>query len=180
MDIQQIRRKTTEVLNQYNPGGLVPFPFTEMAEQLGDVDLVLIDTLPENISGAIYVQSDRFTVIINTQKPEVRQYFTTAHEFAHYFLHSDWLRENESKGFVDFSDTLDADGMLLRPDDPSTVAVDLQKEREANSFAAELIMPEDKVREFWNLTHDITSCANAFQVSQSAMAVRLETIGLVL
>jgi Zn-dependent peptidase ImmA (M78 family) len=73
---------------------------------------------------------------------------------------------------------VDGDGTLLRPDNPAE-AVDLQKEREANSFAAELLMPEEKVREFWQLTHDITTCAEAFQVSQSAMAIRLERLGLV-
>lgn len=180
MDMQDIRLRAAEVQTRYNPNGLVPFPFTEMAEQLGNVDLLILASIPANISGAIYYQNKRFSIIISSLEPEVRQYFTTAHEFGHYFLHSDWLHENENNGFVDFSEILDGDGLLLRQGTTEDVRdVDTQKEREANNFAAELIMPQDKVTELWNLTHDITKCASAFQVSQAAMAIRLEKLGLV-
>jgi Zn-dependent peptidase ImmA (M78 family) len=179
MDPQTIKQKAISVFNEYNPNGLVPFPFAEMASRLGNVDLLFSDSITPNISGVIYFQTERFTILINQQKSAVRQYFTTAHEFGHYFLHDDWLQANASNGFIDFSETLDGDTMLLRHDELSLSQVDVQKEREANNFAAELIMPEDKVREFWSLTHDITECANAFQVSKSAMAVRLERLQLV-
>jgi Zn-dependent peptidase ImmA (M78 family) len=177
MDIAAIKAKAAEINVQYNPDGLVPFPFEQLAASLGNVRILTISTLG-TISGAIYFQNDLFTIVINKDKPAVRQYFTLAHEFGHFYLHEQWLRENGDNGFVDFSYTLDSGNMLLRPNETSTAQIDLQKEREANNFAAELIMPADKVKEFWELTHDIQECADAFQVSTAAMAVRLERLSL--
>jgi len=179
MDITQIKQKADEVLSKYNPEGLVPFPFERMATSLADVDLLFSDTMPTKISGAIFFQNGRFKLLINKQKAETKQYFTAAHEFGHYFLHNDWLRLNPNNSFVDYEEMLDFQGMLLRPEEAPTTGEAIQKERDANSFEAELVMPVNKVREFWNLTHDIASCANAFQVSQSAMAIRLENLHLV-
>lgn len=180
MDIAQVQSRAREVALEHNPSGLVPFPFQEMAKSLGDVDITTIPlSTNQGVSGAIFVQPDnRFTILINQNKPENRRYFTIAHEFAHYFLHADWLRSNPIQGAVDHSELLDGQGMLLRPDIPEEATVDFQKEREANNFAAELLMPEDKVREFWELTKDIEECARAFQVSSSAMAIRLERLHL--
>jgi Zn-dependent peptidase ImmA (M78 family) len=173
--MEAIKQRARHIAQTHNPEGLVPFPFAALASRLGDVEILYLETDTE-ISGAIYFQDGRFTILVNIQKPEERQYFTIAHEFGHYFLHADWLRQNGDNGFVDFSEVVDGQTMLLRADSPSD---DPQKELEANNFAAELIMPEDKVREFWGLTHDISACANAFLVSKSAMAVRLEKLGLV-
>lgn len=178
MELAEIRRKASGLIQQCNPDGLVPFPFDRIVSQRQDIELLFLDNISDTISGAIYYQHNKFTILINKQKAPVRQYFTTAHEFGHYFLHEDWLRSHGSNGFVDYAEMLDGDSMLLRPDEPITT-VDLQKEREANNFAAELVMPEDKVREFWDLTHDIEKCANAFQVSKSALVVRLERLHLV-
>lgn len=175
-----IKRRAREITARYNPQGLVPFPFQEMAEQLGNVTLAItsLDTAA-SVSGAIFLQpNDQFVILVNETKPEVRQYFTIAHEFGHYFLHEQWLRDNPIQGVVDRSELLDGQGMLLRPDIPQEATADFQKEREANNFAAELIMPEDKVREFWQLTPDIERCAEVFQVSASAMAIRLERLHL--
>ncbi|MNR05170.1 hypothetical protein D3C85_1211830 [compost metagenome] len=52
------------------------------------------------------------------------------------------------------------------------------QEKEANTFAAEILMPEDKVREFYALNGDVKDTADAFKVSTVAMAVRLEKLGL--
>jgi Zn-dependent peptidase ImmA (M78 family) len=180
MDMTAVRQRAREIASRYNPEGLVPFPFREMARDLDNVRLVFLPLdISAGVSGSIFLQpQDQFVIIIDERKSEVRQYFTLAHEFAHYFIHEQWLRENQIQGVIDYSEFLDGQGMLLRPDSPQETTVDLQKEREANNFAAELIMPEDKVREFWEVTHDITKCAEAFQVSTSAMAIRLERLRL--
>ncbi|HMH70524.1 MAG TPA: ImmA/IrrE family metallo-endopeptidase [Candidatus Saccharimonadales bacterium] len=178
-DIQSIKQFAEEILREYNPEGLVPFPFERLAQGKGDIDLLYSGTLPEDVSGAVFLDSGRFTILINADKPNVRQYFTIAHEFGHYFLHRQWLVDNSTDGFIDYAETLDGQGMLLRADDPAATAqIDLRKEREANTFAAELLMPEKDVRDFWKLTNDIVACAKAFQVSKSAMAIRLERLHL--
>ncbi|HEY8999297.1 MAG TPA: ImmA/IrrE family metallo-endopeptidase [Candidatus Saccharimonadales bacterium] len=176
MDLGQIRQRARDVSAEYNPDGLVPFPFERLIDGCGDIDLVMLDSMPAHVSGAIYFEDARFTVLVNGTKPESRQYFTAAHELGHYFLHNDWLREHGDSGFVDFSNTTDSQGMLLRADQP--IEVDVQKELEANNFAAELLMPEDKVRAAWKVTNDIVACAEIFLVSASAMATRLERLNL--
>lgn len=182
MEASVIRDKAFAVLHDYNPDGLVPFPFENLVNGMNDVDLLFLEKMPIDVSGAIFRQeqgTNRFVIVINKQKPVVRQYFTTAHEFGHYFLHKDWLRASIANNFVDYEEVLDVEGMLLRPDITPSDPDQLQREREANAFAAELIMPEDKVREFWDLTHDVSICAAAFQVSQVAMSVRLQKLRLI-
>jgi Zn-dependent peptidase ImmA (M78 family) len=52
-------------------------------------------------------------------------------------------------------------------------------EREANVFAAELLMPEPAVREAWDELGDVASCAARFDVSPTAMQWRLYGFDLV-
>lgn len=176
---ETIKQLVDEILREYNPEGLVPFPFERLAQGKGDIDLLYSGTMPGDVSGAVFLDNKRFTILINADKPTVRQYFTIAHELGHYFLHRQWLIDNSTSGFVDYAEALEGQGMLLRPDDPTAMQqIDMQQEREANTFAAELLMPEHDVQDFWKLTHDIVACADAFQVSKSAMAIRLEKLGL--
>lgn len=179
MDLQAIRQLARETIGQYNTDGLIPFPFERIVRDKGDLDILYSDTLPDSVSGAIFLQNGRFTILVNNNKPDTRRYFTVAHELGHYFIHRQWLIDNSSSGFVDYSETLDTQSMLLRPDEIGALrGVDTLKEREANNFAAELIMPESEVRQVWKLSPDISTCATAFQVSKSAMAIRLERLGL--
>jgi Zn-dependent peptidase ImmA (M78 family) len=53
------------------------------------------------------------------------------------------------------------------------------EEVEANYFAAELIMPEEQVREMYDkLNGDIDDLASFFRVSKLAMAIRVDTLNL--
>jgi len=179
MDYDSVRAQAKEFLNIYNPTGLVPFPFEETVRRLENVEIIYLSKLNDNISGAIFFQDGAFTIAINANKPKNRQNFTIAHELGHYYLHSEWLKKHPADGFIDYSSTLDGTNALLRPDALPTSAEAIIREKEANNFAAEILMPADKVKTFWSLTHDIIECADAFQVSKSAMAIRLERLGLV-
>jgi Zn-dependent peptidase ImmA (M78 family) len=54
------------------------------------------------------------------------------------------------------------------------------EEREADTFAAELLMPEDLVREAVREQGlDVTRLADGFEVSRKAMQTRLRSLGLV-
>lgn len=181
MDYERIGQVARDFRNSYNPTGLVPFPFAETAQSLGDVEIAYLEKMDNDISGAIYYDevTKKFNIIVNATKPSTRKYFTLAHEFAHYHLHKDWLCEHAQGGFIDYNNSLDGSTVLLRPDSPPLDRDAIIKEKEANNFAAEILMPAGKVRELWELTHDIVECADAFQVSRSAMAIRLERLGLV-
>tara|TARA_Y100000780_G_scaffold147751_1_gene133069 strand:+ start:503 stop:1045 length:543 start_codon:yes stop_codon:yes gene_type:complete len=52
-------------------------------------------------------------------------------------------------------------------------------ERAANAFAAELIMPEQKVRELFYGASSVQQLSEAFGVSNAAMSFRLNNLGLV-
>ncbi len=60
-----------------------------------------------------------------------------------------------------------------------TDAADRTLEREANVFAAELLMPEPAVREAWDELGDVAACAARFDVSPTAMHWRLYSFGLI-
>ncbi|HMI09413.1 MAG TPA: ImmA/IrrE family metallo-endopeptidase [Candidatus Saccharimonadales bacterium] len=179
MSIRDAQEKAILVAAEYNPSGIVPFPFLATVNKIDELSIFYLDNMPDEVSGAIFFQDGEFSIAINKNKPVVRQNFTAAHEFGHYFLHRKWLVDNAQTGLVDYSNVLDSEGMLLRPDEAPKEADSIQKEREANNFAAVLLMPEDKVRQFWELTHDVNKCADAFEVSIVAMAIRLEKLGLV-
>ena len=179
MDDQWVKDRALEFLQTYNPQGLVPFPFENTVNELKDVELLLLEAMEENISGAILFQDGEFKILINAKKPKARRYFTIAHEFGHYFLHSTWLKEHQDEGFIDFVSLLDGESTLFRSDLLPTNEVALRREREANNFAAEILMPESKVRELWDVLTDIEGCAEVFQVAKITMAIRLERLGLI-
>jgi Zn-dependent peptidase ImmA (M78 family) len=58
--------------------------------------------------------------------------------------------------------------------DPESKAL----EREANVFAANLLMPEPAVRAEWPAVENLDECAARFDVSPSAMHWRLYSFGM--
>ncbi len=94
--------------------------------------------------------------------PERRR-FTIAHELGH------WICQYREGGLALF---------YCRPGDVAAAA-DRAAEREANVFAAELLMPEPAVRAAWGEGPEIAACAERFSVSGEAMHWRLYNLGLV-
>lgn len=172
-----VRQKAKEFVELYNPSGLIPFPFEETINALGDIRLKYLTTDNADINGAIYLSEGIYYIVINSTKPPKRQYFTLAHELGHYYLHRNTLKDEPGSGFIDFK-SLESVSSLLRPDHTPAEEELATYEKEANTFAAEILMPEDKVREFYALNGDIKDTADAFKVSAVAMAVRLEKLGL--
>lgn len=177
MSSEFVVQKAKEFLQLHNPDGLIPFPFEDTIARLGDVELRYLATDDANINGAIYLSGGVYNIVINSSKPPRRRYFTIAHELGHYYLHKDELKDEPGSGFVDFK-SLESVSSLLRPDSLPAEKKLAQQEREANTFAAEILMPEDKVREFYKLNGDIAETADAFKVSTVAMAIRLEKLRL--
>lgn len=112
--------------------------------------------------------------------PPLRRFrFTIAHEIGHWVCH---CLEGRAQTM---------EPSYCRPVD-LTEATDRALEREANVFAAELLMPEPAVREVWaellarsdersgpELAAAVTACARRFDVSPTAMQWRLYAFGLV-
>lgn len=144
-------------------------------DRLAELEGVEVDRADfgEEISGLLVKHGGRATIGVNARHAPSRQRFTIAHELGHYLLHS------SRELFVD------KDYIVHFRDDKSSTGYD-PIEVEANQFAAELIMPAAKVRELFNdHRFDIDDegalrrLATQFQVSATAMAVRLSSLELV-
>jgi hypothetical protein len=98
------------------------------------------------------------------EAPLRRFRFTIAHEVGHWVCHVVGAER--------------AEPVFCRAKDISEDA-DRDLEREANVFAAELLMPEPAVRVAWADLEDIAACAALFDVSPTAMHWRLFAFGLV-
>ena len=98
------------------------------------------------------------------EAPLRRFRFTIAHEVGHWICHVVGTDRPEPR--------------FCRAKDVSEDA-DRTLEREANVFAAELLMPEPAVRAAWGELGNIAACAARFDVSPTAMQWRLYGFGLV-
>ncbi|WP_053323268.1 ImmA/IrrE family metallo-endopeptidase [Komagataeibacter europaeus] len=117
----------------------------------------------KNLSGSIKRCRDgSYQIAINGSDSEQRKRFTLAHELAHFMLHRDII---DSVGLVD-----DA---MYRSGASAT------EEYQANSLAAELLMPKDLVRLFWKKgLCGIYQLGGAFDASPDAVKIRLRQLGL--
>lgn len=102
-----------------------------------------------------------YSIYVNTQDAAVRQRFSIAHEIAHFVLHRDLMG----------SEIIDRE--MYRSDLGSVF------ETQANRLAAAILMPSELVRAEWRKLRDIGTMARRFDVSKAAMAIKLESLGLV-
>ena len=137
-------------------GAELPVPVERIAEDLLGLAVAKRDGLA--VSGML-LPAER-EIYVNAEDVPARRRFTLAHEVGH------WVCQClEGKGAP----------VMCRAEDVSESA-DRTLEREANVFAAELLMPENEVREAWATDPD--ACAECFGVSDEAMRWRLYSFGL--
>lgn len=137
--------------------------------------LDLNDVSWDNVSWAIFKSEDnQYKIYINSSDNGNRQRFTFAHELGHFFLHKDII--DELKGMIDKQSPY----LFRTPGDVYNELPDDKKllEEQANAFAAELLMPEDKVKKLWESNDDVKQLADFFWVSLIAMSFRLENLHL--
>ncbi len=133
-----------------------------------DLGLTVIERhLEDQVSGMLVIKKIGGTIAVNQNHHPNRQRFTIAHEIGHYQLH-----RGDSEVFIDttsvfFRDTTSAEGRSLQ-------------EIAANTFAAELLMPEQNMRKILrerliDAFDDavIRQIANQFGVSSQALTIRL-------
>jgi len=118
-----------------------------------------------NISGWIEMQpSGRYLVAVNSTHAPVRRRFTAAHELGHYIYHRDLLGRGVGDTRAYRMNGTPFENGSIRP----------VHERQANSFAANLLMPQKALLAYMDQGIKSTEkLAEIFEVSQDAMRIRL-------
>ncbi len=148
-------------------GDELPVPVEAIAEDL--LGLRVEESWEIACSGMLLPAERR--IVLNAaeaprDEPPLRRFrFTIAHEIGHWVCHCLEGRACRSRRT--------AEPWTSRTTPIATL------EREANVFAAELLMPEPAVREAWAELGDVAACAARFDVSPTAMQWRLYGFGLV-
>jgi len=135
------------------------------------------EDLEDDVSGMMVTsEAGVASILVNSRHADARKNFSTAHELGHYFLH-----RALSPVFVDSKQ------VFFR--DAKASAGTHWQEIEANAFAAELLMPEAKIREEFpekispmeldSFEEQIKVLAKTWNVSQSALTIRLNRLGIV-
>jgi Zn-dependent peptidase ImmA (M78 family) len=129
--------------------------------------------LNDEVSGLFVIKDKMAHVGYNKSHHVHRQRFTIAHEIGHFLLHS-----RDTFLFVDKEEKI-----LYR--DRESSSGEYQKEREANAFAAALLMPKklllQHIFDFDNSKGESLQkyLSEKFNVSETAMTIRLTNLGLI-
>ena len=115
-----------------------------------------------------FIKDGVAVIVVNAGHHPNRQRFTLAHELGHHVMHYSYLQNN-----------VHVDKVVLHRNQKSSDGND-HKEIEANAFAAELLMPLSKIREFKDIDinneTELMAVARLFKVSASAIAFRIINI----
>ncbi len=147
-----------------------PVPVEKIALSLG------VDVMPYNlgdeVSGILAINEGKGTIGYNLQHSKGRQRFTVAHELGHYIMH----RNTKKELFVD------KDYIVKFRSNKKYSSTELKQEKEANAFAAALLMPKKVVlQELFNEQNApenelIEILAKRFEVSVPAMTYRISDL----
>ena len=135
-----------------------PVPLEKICSTLG----IRTESLPisDDISGRIYYLNNMYFIEANSTHAPTRRRFTVAHELGHYCLHKEFLDNN---------------GMILERSH-SSLSIIRDKEIEADTFAAELLMPKKHFAEKYGELKRIDALAEYFFVSIGATQTRLNVL----
>jgi len=123
-----------------------------------EAGLVIVARPFDYIAGVLIRDDDLPVILVNARDRLTRRRFTIAHELGHYFM------GHKKSTFAE----------------PASGG---RAEREAERFAAYLLMPEDWVRRLWaayagNAANRISLLAERFDVSRAAFENRARELGL--
>lgn len=157
LGMTEIRPKVNQLLSDTGLDGIFPVPAERLALMLGYHCYYFAPSdNTRHISGA--VDHDKKQILINENDPLPRQFFTLAHEIGHIILH-------KNKGNkVDFRTS------LLQATDPV--------DKEADIFAAELLMPAEEFKKIWKKYKNTNLAAAYFGVSKQAANHRIDDLKL--
>lgn len=139
------------------------------------------EAMEDEVSGLLVIKSGRSMILVNADHPPNRQRFTVAHEIGHFVLHA---QRSVDSLYVDRRFATFQPGqqpVYTR----ATNSGDPKQEREANKFAADLLMPKELILESIRRNaldpsdeQDVGRLAGTFLVSEQAMLYRLQNLSL--
>lgn len=166
---QKAKRAAQKILKNF--GRSIPVDVKTIIENLNIT--VRVQPMEDAMSGMLVVKEGRAVIGVNQSHHPNRQRFSLAHELGHFILHS-----RQTPVFVDASTIFFRDELAAEGNDLVEI--------EANTFAAELLMPEDTLRRLIR-QHPLDAfddkavqrLASLFGVSVQALTIRLAKLGLI-
>ncbi len=131
----------------------------------------------KNVSGAIRYIDGKFSILLNKEETEERKRFTLAHELGHFFLDNEVLKS--SKIHVDTLYRINPEYSYVAHKIDQDAQAKLTSESEIDYFAGALLMNEMLLKKVFQMEHSTEKLAKLFNVSYSAMTVRLDILGLI-
>ena len=168
-DVTRAMREALELLQSY---GVQQPPIDVKAIAEGEGAMVVFEQMEDQVSGLLVQKQGTVTIGVNALHQAGRQRFTLAHELGHFKLHPK-------------DPTVYVDDVLVHFRGEGLHAPATPAEIEANSFAANLLMPEDFLRRdlagrVIDVSDDVTMrrLATRYGVSQQALTIRLMELDL--
>lgn len=159
--IPSLEKKASDILFE-NDMLKLPVDLIKIADNY-NID-VYYKELPDGISGAIKydIKDEKFKILLDKNESKKRMRFTLAHELAHYFLAQDELKNNQEIHF---------DTLYRKSTDNNEYKVDY--------LAGALLMDKEILEKVYKVIPSISTLAKVFDVSDSAMTVRLMKLGII-
>lgn len=161
MSMDSVRQKADDLLKAL---GIEqpPVDVEAIAKALGF--MVVPFEFPDNQSGVVFIEGETKAIGVNASHAPTRRRFTVAHELGHYLLgHEDYHAGTE---------------FLRRQGAPKWADPAYRQEREADRFAAELLMPSKFLRADLSRPQNLKDLARRYQVSEQAMVIQITDLGL--
>lgn len=139
----------------------LPVNLTEIAKN-NNIE-IYVSELPREISGAIRYNKDKnnFEILVQEKDSFLRQRFTVAHELAHFFLQKDLLTASEE---------IHIDTLYRKEKN--------EQEREMDYLAGAILMNKEIIIRLYKINQSTRDLADACNVSEAAMSVRLSILNL--
>lgn len=173
--LKKIKNKNPyELFNEYEISMNPPIDILNLLQKIGiqviKRDFADIEKIMEveegSVLGAAFSNNEDLAIFYRAKDTLHRKKFTIAHELAHCCLHC----PNDETNHIEYR---------LKPYTNVSKEI-LKKEREANIFAGELLIPEESLSKIYHkmIIPTLSDLAEIFDVSTSVMAARLDYLKL--
>ena len=169
---EYVEQLAYSLLERYKELDVVATPVVDLCDDLRFA--YQEEFLEDAFSGAAIVDGSKKIVMVNASQSETRKRFSAAHEIGHLLLHGNQALSIDSNS-----------PQVMFRDENSSKGIDW-REKEANFFAACLLMPKKRVltaiQEIGTGSvseEQIQIMADRFEVSTQAMCIRLTQLGFI-